>query len=110
MFDGCTASGEITTVVFQFESKQAQDFPSCILAGMSRRPLPLLIAAVFVVAVISLVVDQNTGDTTGPPYDDSLLNVVFFYTFLVSMVAFVGLCIVGLVVWLRHRFGPTASK
>ena len=73
---------------------------------MNRRQLPVLIAAVFVIAVVSLVVDQNTGDTTGPPYDDSLLNVVSFYTFLVSMVIFVGLCIVGLVVWRRHHFGP----
>jgi len=71
----------------------------------STRRLPFLIAAVFVVAAVSLVVDRNTGDTTGPPYDDSLLNVVFFYTFLASVVIFVGLCIVGLIVWLRHRFG-----
>ena len=62
---------------------------------MNRRQLPILIAAVFVVAVVSLVVDLNTGDTTGPPYDDSLLNVVSFYTFLVSTVIFVGLCIVA---------------
>jgi hypothetical protein len=93
----------------QFESKQTEDFPSCILSGMSRRQLPLLIAAVLLVAVVSLVVDQNTGDTTGPPYDDSLLNVASFCTFLVSMVIFVGLCIVGLVVWLRHRLGPRPS-
>jgi hypothetical protein len=76
---------------------------------MSRRYLPLLIAAVFVVAVVSLVVDQNTGDTTGPPYNDSLLNVVSFCTFLVSVVTFVGLCVVGLVVWLRQRLGPRPS-
>ena len=77
---------------------------------MSRRRLPALIAAVFVVAVVSLVVNQNTGDTTGPPYDDSALNVASFYTFLVSLVIFVGLCGVGLVVWLRHRFGSRHSE
>ena len=77
---------------------------------MYTRQLPILFAAVFVVGVVSLVVDRNTGDTTGPPYDDSLLNVVSFYTFLASLVIFVGLCIVGLVVWLRHRFGPGPSE
>ena len=53
---------------------------------MSNRQLLLLIPTVFVVAVVSRVVDVNTGDTTGPPYDDSLLNKVFFYTFLVSTI------------------------
>ncbi len=77
---------------------------------MSNRQLLLLIAAVFVVAVVSLVVDQNTGDTTGPPYDDSLLNKVFFYTFLVSTIIFVGLCIVGLTGWLRHRWRPRRAE
>ncbi len=55
---------------------------------MNRRHLPILIAAVFVVGVVSLVVDQNTGDTTGPPNDDLLLNVISFYTFLASLVTF----------------------
>ncbi len=77
---------------------------------MNRRHLPILIAAVFVVGVVSLVVDRNTGDTTGPPYDDSLLNVISFYTFLASLVIFVGLCIVGAVVWLRHVFSPRRSE
>ncbi len=77
---------------------------------MTRRQLPFLIAAVFVVAVVSLVVDLNTGDPTGPPYDDSLLNVVSFYTFLASTVIFGGLCVVGLVVWFRYRFGPRPSE
>ena len=77
---------------------------------MSNRQLLFLIPTVFVVAVVSRVVDLNTGDTTGPPYDDSLLNKVFFYTFLVSTIIFVGLCIVGLARWLRHRFGPRRSE
>ena len=76
---------------------------------MYTRQLPILFAAVFVVGVVSLVVDRNTGDATGPPYDDSLLNVVSFYTFLVSLVTFVGLCTVGLV-WLRHRLSPRPSE
>lgn len=77
---------------------------------MNGRQLPILIAAVFVVAVVSLVLDLNTGDTTGPPYDDPLLNVVFFYTFWVSTVILVGLCLAGLVAWFRHRLRPARGR
>ena len=69
-----------------------------------------MIAAVFVVAVVSLVVDLNTGDTTGPPYDDSLLNKFAFYTFWISLITFVGLCFGGLAQWWRDRLGAKRSE
>jgi hypothetical protein len=40
--------------------------------------LSFWIAAVFVVAAVDLVVDRTTGDETGPPYDDPLINQIAF--------------------------------
>ena len=61
--------------------------------------LRVWIAAVFVVAVISLVIDQNTGDTTGPPYNDSLLNQAAFFVFFGTTILFLGLCVFAFVRW-----------
>ncbi len=67
-------------------------------------PYPLLvwIAAAFVVAVVSLVIDQNTGDTTGPPYHDSLLNQSAFFVFFATIL-FLGLCVFALARLIRGR-------
>ena len=67
------------------------------------RSIGMWIAAAFVVAVASLVVDQNTGDTTGPPYDDSLLNQAAFFVFFGAAFLMLVLCVVALVRWIRCR-------
>ncbi|MDP9295106.1 MAG: hypothetical protein M3O88_00230 [Actinomycetota bacterium] len=49
------------------------------------RPLLLWFGVVLLVALISLVVDQTTGDATGPPYHDPLINQVAFFIFLATI-------------------------
>lgn len=68
--------------------------------------LRIWIPAVFMVAVISLIIDQNTGDTTGPPYNDSLLNKASFFVFFGAMILFLGLSIFALARWTRGRLAP----
>ncbi|MDP9225838.1 MAG: hypothetical protein M3P18_18760 [Actinomycetota bacterium] len=63
--------------------------------------LRVWIGAVFCLAVISLIVDQTTGDTTGPPYHDSLLNQAAFFVFFAAVIVFLGLCLFGLIRWVR---------
>ena len=65
--------------------------------------LRLWMAGAFAVAVVSLIIDQNTGDTTGPPYHDSLLNQAAFFVFFGAMILFLGLCIFALARWTRGR-------
>lgn len=65
--------------------------------------LRLWIAATFVVAVSSFIVDQNTGDTTGPPYDDSLLNQAAFFVFFGAAFLMLGRCLIAFVRWIRGR-------
>lgn len=72
------------------------------MAG-NRHSLRLWIAGAFVVAVVSLIIDQNTGDTTGPPYNDSLLNQAAFFIFFGAMILFLGLRILALARWTRGR-------
>ena len=68
-----------------------------------RRSLWLWVADAFVIAVISLIIDQNTGDRTGPPYHDSLLNQAAFFVFFGAAILFLGLCVFALVRWIRGR-------
>ena len=70
---------------------------------MRDRPLRFWIAVVFVVAVVSLVVDLNTGDTTGPPYHDSLFNHFAFFIFWGSTVVLFALCVFAVLRWVFRR-------
>jgi NhaP-type Na+/H+ or K+/H+ antiporter len=60
-------------------------------------------AVLFVVAVVSLIVDQNTGDTSGPPYHDSLLNHAAFFAFFGSAAAVGILAVIALIGWVYRR-------
>jgi len=65
------------------------------------RSLRRWIPAAFAVSAISLVVDQNTGDTTGPPYSDSLLNQAAFFVFFAASILFLALCTFAVARWAR---------
>ena len=65
--------------------------------------LRLWIAGACGVAVVGLIIDQSTGDTTGPPYNDSLLNQAAFLVFFGAMILFLGLCVLAFVRWTRGR-------
>jgi hypothetical protein len=67
------------------------------LGYVKRRSLGFWIGLSIAVAVASLVIDQNTGDTTGPPYHDPVYNTAAFLIFWISATAFVVLS--GLAVW-----------
>jgi len=71
--------------------------------GMRGHRLSFWIVGVFAIALVSFVVDQNTGDTTGPPYHDSLLNQAAFFVFAGTTIIFLGLCVFSLAGWIRHR-------
>jgi hypothetical protein len=73
-----------------------------------RYPLRVWIAAAFVVAVVSLVIDQNTGDTTGPPYHDSLLNQSAFFVFFAATILFLGLSVFAFARLVRGRLAHRA--
>ena len=70
---------------------------------MRRRRLSLWIALVFVLGAVALAVDQTTGDETGPPYDDPLINDIAFFVFLGAIVVFVALCVIAVVRQIRAR-------
>jgi ABC-type branched-subunit amino acid transport system permease subunit len=74
-----------------------------------RRPLGFWIALCVVVAVVSFVVDQNTGDTTGPPYDDPYYNDAAFFAFWVSALAFGVLSALALWRWGRRTWGRNTT-
>lgn len=40
------------------------------------------IGVVLLIAVAAFAVDRTTGDETGPPYDDPLLNKIAFVVFI----------------------------
>ena len=61
------------------------------------------IAMVFVVAAVALAVDRTTGDETGPPYDDPLINQIAFVVFIGATLIFVALCVIVFVRWIRTR-------
>jgi len=61
------------------------------------------IAMVFVVAAVALAVDRTTGDETGPPYDDPLINQIAFVVFIGATLVFVALCVIVFVRWIRAR-------
>ena len=75
---------------------------------MRSRPLNFWIVLALLVAVASFVIDQNTGDTTGPPYDDPAYNFAAFLIFNVSAVAFLLLSVYALGRWVRRRSGRSA--
>jgi hypothetical protein len=55
-----------------------------------------------VIAIVSRVIDVNTGDTTGPPYYDSLFNIGAFFVFLGTTLIFLALCALALSRLIRH--------
>jgi hypothetical protein len=65
---------------------------------------------VFALAIVSFIVDQNTGDTTGPPYHDSLLNHIAFFVFFGSAVAFVLLATFTVIAWTYARSRSRATS
>jgi hypothetical protein len=54
-------------------------------------------------AVVALAVDQTTGDETGPPYDDPLINKIAFGVFIGATLFFVALCGIALVRRISRR-------
>ena len=56
-----------------------------------------------VIAIVSRVIDVNTGDTTGPPYHDSLFNQCAFFVFLGTTLILFALCALALARWIRYR-------
>ena len=65
--------------------------------------LGLWLEVVFVVAVVALLCDRATGDETGPPYHDPLINQIAFGLFIGATLVFVALCVVALVRLIRAR-------
>ena len=66
-------------------------------------------ATLSALAIVSFVVDQNTGDTTGPPYHDSVLNHIAFFAFFTSAVALVALVAFVLARFVYKRLRATKS-
>ena len=60
------------------------------------------IGAVLLVALVSFVVDRTTGDQTGPPYHDPLINQVAFFVFLATIPILIVLVGVALVRFVRR--------
>jgi hypothetical protein len=65
--------------------------------------LSFWIAMVLVVAAVALTVDRTTGDETGPPYDDPLINQIAFVVFIGATLVFVALWVIVFVRWIRAR-------
>ena len=70
---------------------------------MRRRRLSFWIASTFVLGAVALAVDQTTGDETGPPYDDPLINKLAFYVFIGATLVLVALCVIAVVRQIRVR-------
>ena len=70
---------------------------------MRHRPAGFWIGLVLVVAVVAFAVDQTTGDETGPPYDDPLINKIAFLVFIGATLLFVALCGIALVRRISRR-------
>ena len=47
--------------------------------------------------------DRTTGDETGPPYDDPLINKIAFVVFIGATLLFVALCGIALVRRISRR-------
>jgi hypothetical protein len=81
------------------------------MGSVRRRRLSLWIGVAFVLAAVALAVDRTTGDETGPPYDDPLINKLAFYVFIGATLVLVVLCVIAVVrqirimLHLRHRSG-----
>jgi hypothetical protein len=70
-----------------------------------RRWLPLGLA----IAAVSLVVDQNTGDETGPPYHDPLINQISFFVFFGTCLLLVATTAVVIGLSIRRHFKGDAT-
>src|SRR6266540_2098715 len=68
------------------------------------------IVVVFVVAAGALAVDRTTGDETGPPYDDPLINQIAFFVLIGAVLVFVALCAITFARWIRARGSARALK
>lgn len=68
---------------------------------MKRRRRSFWIALAFVLAGVALVVDQTTGDDTGPPYHDPFINKLAFFVFMTAMLALITLCVAAAVAAIR---------
>ncbi|MEK6273420.1 MAG: hypothetical protein AABM42_12390 [Actinomycetota bacterium] len=73
------------------------------MGSVRRRRLSFWIALAFVVGVVALAVDRTTGDETGPPYDDPLINKLAFYVFIAAALALVALSVIAVVRQIRIR-------
>lgn len=70
---------------------------------MRHRPSGFWIGVVLLIAVFAFAVDRTTGDETGPPYDDPLINKIAFVVFIGATLLFVALCGVALVRRISRR-------
>ena len=70
---------------------------------MRRHRLSFWIALAFVLGVVALAVDRTTGDETGPPYDDPLINELAFYVFIGATLVLIALCIIAIVRQIRIK-------
>ena len=70
---------------------------------MRRRRLSFWIALAFLLGAVALAVDRTTGDETGPPYDDPLINKLAFYVFIGATLVLVALCVIAVVRQIRIR-------
>ena len=70
---------------------------------MRHRPSGFWIGLVLLLAVVAFAVDRTTGDETGPPYDDPLINWIAFAVFIGATLLFVTLCGMALVRWISRR-------
>ena len=69
---------------------------------MRHRPSRFWIGVVLLIAVVAFAVDRTTGDETGPPYDDPLINKIAFFVFIAATLLFVALCGIALVRRIRR--------
>ena len=70
---------------------------------MRHRPSGFWIGVVLSVAVVAFAVDRTTGDETGPPYDDPLINKIAFGVFIGATLFFVALCGIAVVRRISRR-------
>jgi len=66
------------------------------------RPTLFWLGVVLLVALVSFVVDQTTGDKTGPAYHDPLINQVAFFIFWATIPILIVLVGVALVRFFRR--------
>ncbi len=52
---------------------------------------------------VAFAVDRTTGDESGPPYDDPLINKLAFYLFIGATLVLVALCFIAVVRQIRVK-------